>query len=369
MLRVCFTHLERSRGNRGPLIASSLLLALGGALSLFGRAPGDPTVRVYDAFLGGPLTQRVSVTVPSTEQGTGKGSSRISAESAPIAAPAPAGPDISAYRGLGAWVDQFDFGRGWSQPPALVVDELARRGVKTLYLQTGKWNSPDDFIDPTVAQTYLQLAHAQGIKVVGWYLPGFVDVPTDVARSMAVLNFRSATGDSFDGFAPDIEERRAAGGRDRFNAGVAEYSRQLRSAAGPGIALGAITVDAKNNKRAPNTWEGFPWPQIGQYYDVIMPMAYWSVTKRQAECGNSNDVAAYMREMRSETRALMGVDRPFHAIGGIADCITPAEVDAFVGVSKELGFIGGSLYDFQTTQANPQADSFWALLGRFNAPS
>jgi hypothetical protein len=147
--------------------------------------------------------------------------------------------------------------------------------------------------------------------VVGWYLPGFADVDRDIRASAAVLTYATPDGQRFDGFAPDIEDRSAieqAGRRTatvsvppsrscrrsctatvvtdlpasevlaRFDAGVAEYSRRLRRLVG-GATLGAIVPDARNDQRAPDSWTGFPWPEIAARYDAVLPMTYWSVVK------------------------------------------------------------------------------------------
>ncbi|MBW3589984.1 MAG: hypothetical protein KY429_11255, partial [Actinobacteria bacterium] len=114
---------------------------------------------------------------------------------------------------------------------------------------------------------------------------------------------------------------------------------------------------------------GFPWKEIGENYDVVMPMAYWSVTRGYSapKClAPEYDVAQYLRDVHSKTTALMGRDRPMHHIGGIADCITAGETSAYVDVMKELGSLGGSLYDYETTQANPAREEIWGHLARLN---
>ncbi|HVF12920.1 MAG TPA: hypothetical protein VNA87_07535, partial [Actinomycetota bacterium] len=181
------------------------------------------------------------------------------------------------YRGLGAWVDVYDYAIRDNMDPIAAVDEMSRRGVKTLYLQTGRWKEPNDIVNAEKVTLFLDRASAKGIAVVGWYLPGFGDIDRDIRRSLAVLNFRTPSGNKFSGLAPDIETREeVAGDRVRFNAGIEEYSRRLRESVSAGTVLAAIVVDAKNNERAPARWSGFPWPAIGQYYDVVMPMAYWT---------------------------------------------------------------------------------------------
>jgi len=283
--------------------------------------------------------------------------------------PKPAAParDLTPYKGLGAWVDLYDYAIRDKIDPASTVDELARRGVKTLYLQTSRFKEPADIVNPEAVNIFLERSHAKGMKVVAWYVPGFGDMARDLRRSLLAINYVSPNGHRFDGFSPDIESREeVAGDRQRFNAGISEYSRLLREAVPRDTVLAATVVDAKNNERAPARWEGFPWKDIARYYDVVLSMAYWTVTKKESNCDAQYDVASYMKEVVSKTEALMGTSKPIHPIGGIADCTSPAEVAAYVSSIRAMGALGGSLYDFQTTQSNPSRDQIWAELSKLN---
>jgi hypothetical protein len=313
------------------------------------------------------------------------------------AAPVPAPDPLVAYRGLGAWVDWYDYGHPWSVDPAAIVDQLAQHGVRTLFLQTGLWSESPDILYPGGVDTFLDRAHARGIRVVGWYLPGFADIDHDLRASLAVLAYTSPSGQHFDGFAPDIEDLSAiqqAGrhtvtvslpkGRGcpkgcsstvvveaspvdvlaRFNAGITEYSRRLRQSVPAGTTLGAIVLDAEAVNREASYWIGFPWPEIAARYDVVLPMAYWSITK-PAACPEA-DATSYIRDVVRLTDSFMGTPRPIHPIGGVADCLKPLDVTTYVDATKASGSIGGSLYDFQTIQASPDRDAFWAALARLN---
>lgn len=283
------------------------------------------------------------------------------AKAAPASAPA---RNLEPYRGMGTWVDVYDYAIRDSMNIPAAVQTMADRGVKTLYLQTGRWKDPNDIVNVGAVNSFLDEAARRDIKVVGWYVPGFGDIDRDVRRSVAVFQQVSPAGNRFSGFAPDIETREEVGGdAGRYNAGVAEYSERLRAAL-PNVALGAIVDDAKNNLRAPERYAGFPWAQIGAKYDVILPMAYWSVTKaKNGGCGTEYDSEAYIREVVALTRSYMGVDKPVHPVGGIADCVTEAEVAGYVRAVKDLG-IGGSLYDFATIQAS--SVPIWNLLRNVN---
>jgi len=294
-------------------------------------------------------------------------------------------------------VDFYDYGHPWSMDPAAIVDQLAQHGVRTLFLQTGLWSESPDILYPEAVGVFLDHAHARGIRVVGWYLPGFADIDHDLRASLAVLAYTSPSGQHFDGFAPDIEDLSAiqqAGrhtvtvslprGRGcpkgctstevvdaspvdvlaRFNAGITEYSRRLRQSVPAGTTLSAIVLDAVAVNREASYWVGFPWSEIAARYDVVLPMAYWSITK-PAACP-AVDATSYIRDVVTLTESFMGTPKPIHPIGGVADCLKALDVSTYVDATKASGSIGGSLYDFQTIEANPDRDAFWSALARLN---
>lgn len=305
-----------------------------------------------------------------------KPAAKPKAQPAPRTAAVPADPPpgsspsfpvaAGVYRGMGAWVDIFDYHTRAEVTAGPMLDNMSRRGVRTVFLQSSRFKQPEDILNPEKVGIFIDEAHARGIAVVAWYVPGFGHLDRDIRSSMAAIEFKSSTGHSFDGFAPDIEtgDDLIGGDRARFNAGIAEYSRRLRERAG-GRVLGAIVVDAKNNERAPAKWAGFPWPEIGRYYDVVLPMAYWSVTKRGG-CGAEYDTAQYMREVYDKTQALMQIHRPLNIIGGIGNCISHSETAHMVDALLEKGAIGGGLYDFETQESNGARDGIWQELTRLN---
>jgi hypothetical protein len=274
----------------------------------------------------------------------------------------PSTPGLIAYRGLGAWVSLYDFVfTNAPIDPAQATQAMANRGVQTLYLQTSRWNLPDDITGADLVAQFIERAHDHGIRVVGWYLPGFADVNLDVRRSMAVINFKTPNGQHFDGLAPDIEDRSAVNHNvAAFDAGIVAYSKALRAAAGTNVALGAIVPDAVNNQRLPIAWVGFPWPEIARDYDVIMPMGYWSVTKG-SNCSQQYDAGAYTRNVASTTISLMGVTKPMLVVGGVGDCNTVAEVQGYAAAASSVG-IGASIYSFETVQGSAGATAMWKSL-------
>lgn len=112
-------------------------------------------------------------------------------------------PSISTFRRLGAWVDLYDYG---SLDPSDAVADLDARGVRTLYLQTARYNTDAD-VAPVVGG-WIERAHAAGMRVVGWYLPAYDEfMATDVRRTVAIARYSSPGGHRFDALAIDIEYR------------------------------------------------------------------------------------------------------------------------------------------------------------------
>jgi hypothetical protein len=226
------------------------------------------------------------------------------------------------------------------------------RGARTLYLETASWRVPKqlDMKDPKAVELFLDEAHALGLKVVAWYLPGLDDLRTDLRRSRAVLRYRTPHGgQAFDGFAIDIESQRVGPVGSR-NAALMRYSRRLRRLAGPRYALGAIVPDLGSTTVSPGLWPGFPYRAAARYYDVFLPMAYSSY--------RGHGTSFVYRYSRSNASAVMAVTgRPVHLIGGLTDALGPGEAAAMVRGARDGGAIGASFYDFAIGQ-----DDAWRAL-------
>lgn len=263
-------------------------------------------------------------------------------------------PRVDVYRGVGAWVDMYDPAELDNPWPALV--EMRSRGVRTLYLETASWRVPSDldFRDEQAVELFLDEAHALGLRVVAWYLPGLDDLRVDLRRSRAVLSYATPRGGQrFDGFAVDIESQRVRAVPAR-NAALMRYSRALRRLAGAGYALGAIVPDLRSTTVSPGLWPGFPFRAAARYYDVFMPMAYSSYRGH-----GSAFVYRYARANALGVRALTG-GRPVHMIGGLSDALSAGEAAGFVRGARSAGAIGASFYDFAIGQ-----DWAWQALTLF----
>ena len=275
--------------------------------------------------------------------------------------PPPPGPDVAAYRGLGTWLDVYDFSPAYSPngPPAVTpdqVDAMAAQGVRTLYVQASRDDarSPGDIEAPELLGQFLTRAHARGMRVVAWYLPKFADVEADLRRLLAVRDFR-ADGQGFDGLAVDIEWRKDVPDTATRNARLVELSRRLREATG-GATLGAIVLPPVVTEVInPDYWPSFPWRELVPYYDVWMPMAYW--TNRTAESGY-RDANRYVDENIRRVRNNVGnAAAAVHPIGGIGDAATVDDYRGFVQAASAQASVGASVYDWRTT-----APESWEVL-------
>jgi hypothetical protein len=247
---------------------------------------------------------------------------------------------LAAFRGLGAWVDVNDH----TNDPATIVPlvrDLAKRGVKTLYIESARFKSRTDIAYPRALGAALDEAKARGMYVVAWYPPYFTNVEFDLRRSLAAVNFRSPEGNRFDAFGPDIEQFGVKNHAER-NRRTVEYSRRLRAASD--IPLAAIVYPPTQLQRRPGLWPDYPWEAFGRYYDIVMPMAYWTF-----RTGDAKGAADYTTRNAVLSRQWTG--RPTHVIGGLAEDANPAEIAAYVSAIVESGSIGGSIYDVRTTTA------------------
>ena len=270
----------------------------------------------------------------------------------PVTPPPPR--DISVYRGLGTWVDAYDFSPQYQPngtPPPVTpesMDDLAAVGVKTLYLQAAKDDirSPGDLVNPEILGPMLNRAHARGIKVVAWYLPKFYDLDSDMRRFLAMRDFR-ANGEGFDGIGNDIEWTRDVPNHAERSLRLIELSRRLRAAMGSAavsaIPLPPVLIETIN----PRYWPGFPWRELAPLYDVWMPMSYWTFRTKSS---GYRDAYRYTAENVHRTRTNLGLPNAVvHPAGGTDNKSNDDDYRGFVRACVDTGSVGGSIYDWRTT--------------------
>jgi hypothetical protein len=245
-----------------------------------------------------------------------------------------------AYYGLAAWIDIYDAGP-WEEPERTVAG-LARRGVRTLFVQTSNYRQRRPLHRPATLSRLLAAADRSQLRTVGWYLPGFDSLRRDWRRVKAAVTHASASGHSLDGFALDIEATAVPSIATR-NRRMLWLSTRLRGLVGDEAALGAIIPDPV----AQQYWPRFPYREVDALYDVFLPMAYWTVDTRGAA------------EVHRRTQQTIGLIRartgnpsvPVHVIGGLASHASVAEVRGLVQAAIRFGAVGASLYDAPITSA------------------
>jgi hypothetical protein len=272
-----------------------------------------------------------------------------------LAPAAQAAPSVEAYRGAGAWVDIYS--RRELARPEAVVSRLAAQGVRTLYLETANYRRRRSqlIVHPAANERFITAAHARGLQVVAWYLPGLRDLDADYARAVAAIEFETAAGERFDGFALDIESTLVRSIAAR-NAALLALSRDLRRTVGPDYALGAIVPDDLSTTCRGCLWPGFPYRSVGAIYDAFLPMAYSTFRGR-----GSRFVGAYIRANVRRIRRLTGrPGAPVHPIGGLAGGLGRTEAAAVVGAARTTRAVGVSFYNVGVS--GPEE---WAALQAF----
>jgi len=268
---------------------------------------------------------------------------------------------LDPYRGLGTWVDSYDFDPayvpgGITVAPADLV-AMADHGVRTLFIQSSRSDRRATGLvsDPWLLAEFLLAADRTGLAVVAWYLPKWTADDEDLDRLLAIDRF-SVLGRRFDGLAVDIEWNRDDLGSIERSRRLVNLSDRLRRTVGDD-PLGAIVMPPViTDEINLSFWPGFPWADLAPLYDVWLPMAYWSFrTEEQA------DPEFYVAQNIRRLRADLGDPAALvHAIGGIGAADGSAIVDPgeplatiddltpFVAALGAERAVGGSIYDWAT---------------------
>ena len=274
---------------------------------------------------------------------------------------APPPRTLDPYRGLGTWVDSYDFDPAYVPGDITVAPsdlaDMAAHGVRTVFLQSSRSDRRATGLvsDPWLLAGFLLAADRTGMAVVAWYLPKWSDDDEDLDRLLAIDRF-SVLGRRFDGLAVDIEWNRDGLGAIERSDRLVNLSDRLRRTVGDdplgAIVMPPVITDEINLAY----WPGFPWGEVAPLYDVWLPMGYWSFRSEEHA-----DPAFYVVQNIRRLRADLGDPEALvHAIGGIGAADGSALVDPgeplatiddlapFVGALVSEGAVGGSIYDWAT---------------------
>ena len=268
---------------------------------------------------------------------------------------AASGRDPGPFRGLGTWVDAYDYapsfqtnGRVPPVTPASVPD-MAALGVRTLYLQVVR---PQDGAggaveEPDLLAQFLTAAHRNGVAVVAWYLPTFDDPAADLAIVEAMVAFRSGR-QRFDALSLDIERTEGVDDPAERSDRAVALAKRTRALIGPDAPLGAAVYPAVQLEVLNTTlWPKFPYKRLSAFVDVWQPMAYWTFRD-----GELRDPATYVAESVRRLRSNLDDKAAMvHPIGGIADQSSTLDDESFLRAVRSTRSVGWSLYDFVTTSS------------------
>ena len=243
---------------------------------------------------------------------------------------------LRPYTGLGAWVDVYDWAGARPTVGVRQIDAMADAGVQTLFLQTSRRGRAEDVLDPKRLNDLIDRAHARHLHVVAWYLPTFVDPAQDLRRLEAAAALK------VDGLAVDVESVDVADAAVRSQRAV-DLSRRLRAAIGHRKVLAAITLSPVHLEVVnPSYWPAYPWAQLADAYDAVLPMAYWTLRR-----GDLREAETYVRGTVERIRADAGrPNLPIHVIGGLAVDSTTEDLAGMLRAIRAEHAIGGSLYDW-----------------------
>ena len=270
-------------------------------------------------------------------------------------------PATTPFRGLGAWVDVFDYAprvqtAGHTPPvtPDSVAD-MAHLGVRTLYLQVGRDDThpATRLVDGTQVRAFVRAAHKAGLRVVAWYLPSLDDVAADL-RPIEGIAKLSVDGRGFDGVAVDMESTTTVPDVVVRGDRLVTFTQRARARLRSSVQLGAIVYPAVQLEVVNRAlWPQFPYRRLAPSISVWLPMAYFTLRD-----GAYRDPGRYTQESVERLRSdLHAPSAAVHVIGGIADAMSADDTAAFVATAARVHAIGWSLYDYNTT-----ASSAWPWL-------
>jgi hypothetical protein len=353
----------------GVLIA--VVLAIGTATAINGGPTGDAAAVDARALERAPLPTTTTTTTTTTTEPPATTTEPpttalvTAAVAAPVEPPAPApepppapvrtGWTFDPYVGLGMWVDVYDWSaeHGGSAVGIADMDRMAALGVQTVFIQTARADTTDAVLERPRLLSLIDRAHADGMRVVGWYLPYHEDPGVDLDHLMGIASL------PVDGLAVDIESTKepdVAVRNQRLVDLSAALRAQLPDRVLSAIVLPPVVTDVLNL----SYWPDFPWQTLAQYYDLWQPMGYF--TNRRADSPYRN-AYTYTAENIDRIRAhLDNPDAVVHPIGGIGDQTTVDDVYNMLEAARERGCIGGGLYDYRTTD-----EGLYAALQGFRA--
>jgi hypothetical protein len=350
-----------SRHFKPPLMLAGAvaLLVAGSAAALGGQttpaaAPSPPPVRPADDPSEPATTTTVASAPPTTEatippaeatppttaapEPVREAAAAPAADAVPAPAPPPPPPPpppaarLRLPLGKGMWLHHLD----QAGSPTAVVNKAKALNLTHLYLRVG--SSKKGFYNQYGLNSLLPVAHAAGIKVVGWDFPYLFDPAADADRSAAEIAYTTPDGHRMDAFSADIET--ASEGVNLTPEGALAYGARLRQLVGPDYPLIA-TVPRPSPKRA------FPFAEATASFDAIAPMVYWQ------NRDPATDAAQAMADLAPFGKPVFLIGQAYDggAEGGPAGPPPRDHLDRFMATALSHGAAGVSFWVWHTATA------------------
>ncbi|HZZ64078.1 MAG TPA: hypothetical protein VFE17_01140 [Candidatus Baltobacteraceae bacterium] len=321
------------------------------------RVNGDGTRRTLAVIAGPSSTYRDSSVLPGTAYRYivyRSGYPAVSLRPVP-ALPAPPATAIDNAAGKAMWLyftaNPTDAIYYKHLNPQHIVDQAIRAGLHYVELRTayGAYWEITPEAKPTIDAIIDGLA-AHGIGTIGWSVPRDLTVE-DLAASVKTAYYRTAKGTPFTGLAIDLErgDEFMGGDPNGLNA-LWMYASYLREALGPHYLI-VSTVEDPYLEHLDNL--KYPYPQIAKYSDVLQPMSYWRMMRREPT--TPEQVRVLLKSSYDRLLYLSGRKLPV-SMGGQTDSegrngFPPAdEITASLDVSKQVGAIGECFFAWDATQ-------------------
>jgi hypothetical protein len=305
-------------------------LAVLGLVSGFGPPEGA-------AGASTPTFATAAVVVPGSEGANAAAAAGESLAAIPEVVPAPTKPVVPVGKGM--WLHRFEKASGGD--PAAIVAHARAHGLTHLYLRTG--SSRMGFYAQHDLNRLLPVAHAAGLKVVGWDFPYLHDPMADAHRGWLAITYRTPDGHGIDAFAADIET--PSEGTVLTTDGVRAYGYRLRELAGPMFPL-ISAVPRPDYRRV------YPYGAATEWADAVAPMVYW-INRDPA-----TDVARAIADLAPLGKPILPVGQAYDpAIDGSHTWEPPSKVDLerFMQTAADLGVPSYSFWVWDTASAEQWA--------------
>jgi hypothetical protein len=324
----------RARARLAALVLSAVCILAGCGTSkpeLVGHRAAEPARATAPSTSATTTPKPATSTAPVT---TAPATTAAAAATTTAPVPAPTEPPAAArapvWAGKGMWIWQPEQAEGGDG--AAIVNRAVAEGITTLFVRTG---SSHDGLTIDWAMALLPIAHAAGVRVVGWDFPELDNIELDIIRAMSAVRATAADGSHLDGFAADIETR--AEGTNLTAQNAFDYGTVLRASLPP-IPLIACVPNPSAHYR-----EFFPYPEAISGFDAIAPMVYWLDRDPASDVAQAVDYfAGYQKPVAPVGQAFDGGPE-----GGRPGQPTSYELSIFAQTALDHGASGLSFWSWQ----------------------